>query len=130
MAHLVKVGMRLERDFITTPAHGIEFPGGNAPPMLSTPSLILELELTARDAISAAHGEHEASVGTFIELEHLAATPIGARIHCSARVIHIDRSVITFAIEAMNDQEKIARGLHRRRIVSRERFIQKLNAKA
>ena len=94
--------------------------------MLSTPSLILELELTARDAIRPFHTDLEASVGTFIELEHLAASLPGSFIHCAARVIHINRSVITFAIEASYGQKRIAKGIHRRRIVSKERFQQRL----
>ena len=130
MAHTGKVGIRLDRDFVVTLEHSIQFRGGHAPPMLSTPSLILELEITARDAISPYHPPEDASVGTFIELEHLAATPVGARVQCTAKVIHIDRSVITFAIEASDGQERIAKGIHKRRIVSIARFSAKLNGKA
>ena len=129
MRHTVKVGTRHDREFVVDPDRTIAFPGGGAPPMLSTPALILELELTARDAIAADHAADQASVGTFLEIEHLAPTPLGARVRCSARVVHSEGPVVTFTIEAHDGVERIARGLHRRRIVSRERFAKRLNAK-
>jgi predicted thioesterase len=97
--------------------------------MLSTPALILELQRTARSAIAGGHPDSDASVGTFLEIEHVAPAPAGARVRCSARVIHIDGPVISFAIDAHDDVERIAQGLRRRRIGLKLRFARRLDAK-
>jgi predicted thioesterase len=99
------------------------------PAVLATPWLIGQLELAARDAIAPCLDEHERSVGTFIEVEHLAPTPEGFNVTCRARVIHVDGPAITFQVEAHDGTEPVARGIHRRLVIDVERFARRVARK-
>jgi predicted thioesterase len=64
-----------------------------------------------------------------IEVEHLAPSPEGFHITCRARVIHVAGPVVTFQVEAHDDLEPIARGIHRRRVIDVDRFARRVEKK-
>jgi predicted thioesterase len=99
------------------------------PAVLATPWLIAYLEYAARDALATCLDEHERSVGTFIEVEHLAPAPEGFTVTCRARVIHVSGPVVTFQIEAHDGTEPIARGIHKRRVIDADRFARRVEKK-
>jgi predicted thioesterase len=100
MKNRPRIGLPGELAFKVEPQHAIDFAGGGMPAVLSTPNLIGFLERTAREAMAGCLDDDERSVGTEIELRHLAPTPVGHTVHCIARVIHaVDREV-TFQIES------------------------------
>ena len=99
------------------------------PAVLATPWLVGYLEQAAREAINPYLEDHERSVGTFIEVEHLAPAPEGFSVTCRARVIHSVGPVVTFQVEAHDGVEVIARGLHRRRVIDVDRFARRVERK-
>jgi predicted thioesterase len=107
----------------------ISFADARMPAVLATPWLIATLEFTARDAIAPFLDENERSVGTFVEIEHLAPAPEGMRVTCRARVILVDGPIVTFQIEAHDTIEPLARGLHRRRVIDADRFSRRVRKK-
>jgi predicted thioesterase len=107
----------------------ISFADGRMPAVLATPWLVAHLEYAARDALVPCLEEHERSVGTFIEVEHLAPVPEGFTVLCKARVIRVDGPVVTFQVEAHDGTEVVARGLHRRRVIDTERFARRVARK-
>lgn len=111
------------------PSNRISFADARMPSILATPWLIAHLEYTARDTIAPCLEEQERSVGTFVEVEHLAPTPEGSRVTCRARVIHVDGPVVTFQVEAHDEVEPIARGIHRRRVIDVDRFARRVARK-
>ena len=72
------------------PSNRIVFADDRMPAVLATPWLVAHLEYAARAAIAPCLDDHERSVGTFIEVEHLAPVPEGFTVVCRARVIHVD----------------------------------------
>jgi predicted thioesterase len=90
--------------------------------VLSTPNLIGLLERTARKALEPFLESDERTVGVEIELRHLAPTPLGHQVTCSARVIHVDGTKIGFQIEARDENGLIARGLHKRAVIRVQSF--------
>ena len=125
-----KVGATGELAFKIEPRHAIDFAAGGMPAVLSTPNLVGFLERTAREAMAGCLDDNERSVGTEIELRHLAPTPVGQTIHCTARVIHAEDREVTFQISARDEHELIARGLHKRAIIRVDRFVQRVQEKA
>nr|WP_303652515.1 hotdog domain-containing protein [Paludisphaera mucosa] len=99
------------------------------PAVLSTPWLVAYLEYVARDALAACLDENERSVGAVVQIEHLAPSPLGSRVTCRARVIHVDGPTITFHIEAFDETEPVARGLHKRRVIDADRFARRVEKK-
>jgi predicted thioesterase len=117
-----KIGDTGQLRFVVAAEHTINIANSAELAVLSTPSLIWFLEHAAREAIQSLLEPEETSVGTAVEMEHLAATPLGHEVICTARVILVEGSTMTFQVSAQDQREVIARGLHKRRIVRQQRF--------
>lgn len=124
-----KVGETGELAVPTDARHAVEFAGDGMPSVVSTPNLIQFLERTARQALAPHLEPDERSVGVEIDIRHLAPTPVGETIHCTARVIAVDGSKIQFQIEARDAHEVIVRGLHKRAVIRLESFVRRLREK-
>src|SRR5579871_4666340 len=93
-----KIGTTGEQRFTVEPQHAIDFAKGGMPAVLSTPWLIWFLEHAAREAVLPWVEAGESTVGTLVEVRHLAATPVGQSVQCLARVIQVDGRVISFQV--------------------------------
>jgi predicted thioesterase len=96
--------------------------------VLSTPSLIWFLEQAALQFLLPWLDEKSISVGTHVDVEHLAPTPVGATVNCTAQLIFQDGPVYRFKVEAYAGDEKIAKGLHSRRIIQASQLARRLQA--
>lgn len=106
--------------------HSITFSNETEISVLSTPSLIWFLEQAALQFLEPWLDEKSLSVGTHVDVEHLAPTPLGATVSCTARLIYQDAPVYRFSIEAYAGQEKIAKGIHSRRIIKASQLVKRL----
>ncbi len=126
---LPRLGSTHELEFLVSPAQVIDFASGGLPAVLSTPALLFALERTAREALAPFLEPGEQSLGTEVELEHLAPTPEGSTVRCSARIVQVDKPLISFQWEARDDVEVIARGFHRRAVIRIDRFARRVEKK-
>jgi fluoroacetyl-CoA thioesterase len=126
MKSLPKIGTTGDLQFIVEQKHCIDFATDGMPAVLSTPNLIGLLERTARKSLDPFLEPDERTVGVEIELRHLAPTPLGRQVTCSARVIHVDGTKIGFQIEARDETGLIARGLHKRAVIRVQSFANQL----
>ncbi|MCA1647054.1 MAG: thioesterase family protein [Chloroflexi bacterium] len=97
--------------------------------VLSTPSMIALMEQSACAAIEADLPPGQTTVGTHVDVRHLAAAPIGARIRARAVLHEVDGRVLTFRIEAFDAHETIGAGTHQRAIVDPGRLLARAQAK-
>jgi predicted thioesterase len=118
---------RLER--VVTPDLSAEQFGNVGVAVLATPALCALFEQSAVVAVRAALELGEATVGTHLEIDHLAATPLGRTVTVRARLEAVDGRRLTFTIEAHDGREMVARGRHERVVVELKRFLQKVAAK-
>jgi fluoroacetyl-CoA thioesterase len=125
-----RIGLTGEFAFKVESQHAIDFATGGMPAVLSTPNLVGFLERTARETMAGCLDDDERSVGVEIELKHLAPTPVGHTVHCTARVIHTEDRTVTFQIEARDDRELIARGLHKRAVIRTDSFSRRVREKS
>ena len=93
--------------------------------VVSTPSLIGFLEQTSHRAILPFVEEGEVSVGTRVEVDHLAAAFLGRPVVAIARVATVEGRRITFEVEARQGDKLVMKGRHGRAIVSRARLVGK-----
>ena len=100
------------------------------PAVLCTPWLIWFLEHAAREVVLPLIEAGESTVGTLVEIRHLAPTPVGRTVTCLARVISVEGSLISFQLEARDEYELIGRGVHKLRVISVDRFAEKVRGKA
>ena len=124
-----KLGMAAEERVVVGPANRIVFADDRMPAVLATPWLVAHLEYAARHAIAGCLDEGERSVGTYVEVEHLAPVPEGFTVTCRARVIRVDGPLVTFQVDAHDGVETVARGLHRRRVIDVDRFARRVARK-
>jgi fluoroacetyl-CoA thioesterase len=103
--------------------------GGVTLDVLSTPRLIQLLESAAAAAIQGFVRPDQISLGTLVKVRHLAATPFGMRVTAHAVLKEVDDRRLVFWIDAHDEVEKVAEGEHERILVSRERFINKVEKK-
>lgn len=108
----------------------VTFLGDGVPPTLSTPAMILLMERAARLLLEPHLDDGESSVGTVVNVRHIAPTPLGIGIAARATVIGIDGRRCTFAVECFDDQEKIGEGEHERFVISVARFAPRVAAKS
>lgn len=103
--------------------------GSGDVPVLATPRLIAWLEAATVDACPPL-GSDETSVGTRVEVEHLAASPVGASVGVTAELIHRDGRLLRFQVmahhDAGGDPVLIARGEITRVVVRRDPFLARL----
>jgi len=124
-----KIGTAGDLTFLVEQKHCIDFATDGMPAVLSTPNLIGLLERTARQTLAPFLDADERSVGIEIELRHLAATPLGQQVTCTARVISADGPQVGFQIEARDAHELIARGLHKRAVIRVDSFAKRVARK-
>jgi predicted thioesterase len=92
-------------------------------PVLATPRLISFLERTAHLAVFPLLAEGQSTVGTLVNLRHLAATPVGMEVRFRAELVEVDRRRLLFKVEAWDEVEKIGEGQHERYIIDQARFL-------
>ncbi len=124
-----RIGVVQEKQFVVESIHAIDFADAQMPAVLSTPWLIWFLEHTAREAVLPHLEPGESTVGTDVEISHLAATLVGETVTCIARVVATDGRQISFHIEARDRHELIARGFHKLRVIQVNRFAARLKQK-
>ncbi|MGB9602317.1 MAG: thioesterase family protein [Limisphaerales bacterium] len=125
-----KIGLTGKVEFVVGEDNVIKFDPDKMPRVLSTPSLVGFLEQAAREALEPILEPDESSVGMEIEIQHLAPTPPGDKVVCTAKVIYVDGNIISFHIEASDQTELIARGTHKRAIIKVDRFKRRVEKKA
>ena len=126
---IIKVGMSAERILVVPPERTVGYLVAGMPMVYATPMMILEMELASGDAINRYLEPGWVTVGTEVDIRHLAATPVGARVRTTARVIAVERRVIRFAVEAFDESRRIGEGRHARGLVNVEAFTKRFAAK-
>ena len=95
----------------------------------ATPCMVALMEGAACEAIEQAIPEGKTSVGTYLEISHLSATPVGLEVWAEAEVIAVEGSILTFKVEAFDEAGKIGEGIHKRALIQTQRLLDKAYAK-
>jgi fluoroacetyl-CoA thioesterase len=124
--NVIKVGMSAERTLIVPPERTVGHFVKGMPMVYATPMMILEMEMTSGDAIRDHLAPGWITVGTEVDIRHLAASAMGATVRTTARVIEVERRAIRFEVEAFEGERKIGEGRHGRGLVNLEAFNKRL----
>ena len=115
---IIKIGMSAERTLVVPPERTVGHFVAHMPMVYATPMMILEMEMASGDAINACLEPGWITVGTEVDIRHLAATPVGATVRTTAKVVAVERRVIRFEVEAFDDKRRIGEGRHARGLVN------------
>lgn len=128
-ARQLAVGLKYSRSVQVTddmtPAHL----RGEPVRVLSTPDMIRLIEQTAIEAVQPCLAPGQATVGTRVDVTHLAATPVGMTVTITVEVTEIDRRRLGFKVEVRDDLDEAGRGTHERFIVDGTQRIPRLQEK-
>src|SRR5271168_1462879 len=125
----IPVGIRYEIRRRVTDEIAVNFLGLEGARVLGTPFLIMLLEMASRNAILPLLDAGYDSVGTEVNVRHLAATPMGMEVTFRSEVIHVDDRRVRFKVEAFDEKEQVADGTHERFVIHVERFAKRLEEK-
>lgn len=129
MVDSLKAGMRGEATLVVGTNDTAPRIGSGRVPVLGTPVMITLMEEAALACIEHALPSGHQSLGTHLDVSHVAATPIGMRITAEARLVEVDGRKLAFAVRARDETELIGEGTHRRVVVEVARFEARLKGK-
>lgn len=93
--------------------------------VLATPRMIALMEESAYKCIDKYLEEGQSSVGTYLDVKHLAATPVGMEVYAESEVTEVDGRRVVFSVKAYDEKGLIGEGKHERFIVFSEKFVAK-----
>jgi fluoroacetyl-CoA thioesterase len=98
--------------------------------VLATPVMINLIEAAALAAVEQSLPEYHQSLGTHLDVTHVAATPVGMRVRATAEVLRTEGRTVYFKVRAEDERELIGEGTHERVVVNVEKFDARVQAKA
>lgn len=103
--------------------------GSGSLEVFATPMVIAMIEKAANEMLAQYLDDGEASVGTYICIEHTSATPLDMEVSARAKITAVNGREITFDVEASDEKGQIAHGTHKRFVINSEKFMAKATAK-
>ena len=124
----IKIGMSAERTLVVPVERTVGHFVPGMPMVYATPMMILEMEMASSDAIRGHLQPGWVTVGTEVNVRHLAAALVGATVRTTAKVIAVERRVIRFEVAAFEGERKLGEGQHARALIDVEKFNKRLAA--
>ncbi len=129
LSELIHPGMTREDSFSITMDNSAIHIGSGSSRVLATPWMIAFMERVSHRLLTCCLPDGYSSVGTHLDVRHLAPTPVGATIRVKAEVLSLDGNRVYFSIEAWDDLEKIGEGQHERVVIEEGRFLRRVEKK-
>ena len=129
---MLETGIIGKDEMIVTEENTASAVGSGGLDVFATPSLIALAEKTAFQSVMPYLEEGQGTVGTHIDIKHIAATPVGMKVFCETELIEIDEVKhrrLVFSVNVYDEVEKIAEGTHERFIIDNDRFLEKAGRK-
>lgn len=123
------LGASYEINITVTEADTAMALGSGTLDVLATPKMVALMEHCAYKAIESYLEAGQGSVGTYLDIKHLSATPLGMKVWARAEVTQLDGRRVVFNVTAWDEKGSIGEGKHERFIINNEKFVAKTNAK-
>ncbi len=126
----VKPGLKGSAALVVGEEHTAPRVGSGRVHVLATPVMINLFEAAALDAIERLLPPGHQSLGTVLNVRHIAATPVGMRVTASAELVGVEGRTLRFRLEARDERELIGDGTHERVVVNVAKFDQRVQRKS
>ena len=105
--------------------------GSGLLPVFGTPFMAAMMENAAQTALQNFLDEGKGSVGTHLDIQHTAPTPVGMKVFVEAEIVGVSENgkMVDFKVSAWDEKGHIGQGVHTRAIIRNEKFLAKCNAK-
>lgn len=125
----LKPGLTGTAELVVAEAHTAPSIGSGKVHVLGTPVMINLIEAAALAAAEQLLPVGYQSLGTHLDVRHIAATPVGMRVRARAELVAVDGRTLTFRVEARDERDLIGDGTHQRVVVNVAKFDQRVQAK-
>ncbi|MBE7067609.1 MAG: thioesterase [Ruminococcaceae bacterium] len=123
---MVEIGIKGKQTKIVDDTNTAEVYGSGDIAVFATPAMIGLMEYTASQSVAPYLAEGQSTVGTVVNVKHLAATPKGMEVWCESTVTEVDRRRLVFEVKAYDQLGTlIGEGTHERFIIDKEKFLGK-----
>ena len=122
LASFVRPGTTGRAELVVAEEHTAPRVGSGKVHVLATPVMINLLEAAALDALDKHLPPGYQSLGTLLNVRHIAATPVGMRVFAEVAVSRVDGRTVYFSVKAADEKELIGEGKHERVVVNVEKF--------
>ncbi|MCX7151512.1 MAG: thioesterase family protein [Proteobacteria bacterium] len=125
----LRAGLKGEATLVVGDEHTAPRVGSGQIHVLATPVMINLFEAAALAAVEALLPEGYQSLGTVLNVRHIAATPVGMRVTAVAEVTAVEGRTVHFRLEARDERDLIGDGVHQRVVVNVAKFDQRVQEK-
>ena len=129
LPHALQPGLKGEIEIVVGEQHTAPHVGSGRVHVLATPVMVNLMEAAALKAVEGLLPAGHQTVGTRLDITHVAATPVGMRVKAHAKLTKVDKRTLTFSVHAEDEKERIGGGLHTRIIINLERFDARMQEK-
>ena len=125
----METGIRGRIETVVTQKESAKTLGSGLLDVYATPAMIALMEGCACQSVAPYLDEGCGTVGTAVNIRHLAATPMGMKVYCESILTEVDGRRLLFNVKAYDETGLIGEGTHERFIINSEKFFAKVNAK-
>ena len=129
LAALIRPGINGSTELVVGEEHTAPRVGSGMVHVLATPVMINMFEAAALAAVEHLLPSGYQSLGTVLDVRHIAATPVGMRVRATATVEKVEGRTVFLLLEARDERELIGDGKHQRVVVNVEKFAQRVARK-
>lgn len=126
---MLKTGIKGHQELVVTQELTAKNMGSGVMDVFATPAMLALMEKTAFTSVAEYLNEGCGSVGTKVDIGHVASSPVGMKITCDSELIEIDGRKLVFKVEAYDEKGLIGKGTHERFIVENKKFQEKTDNK-
>ena len=123
------IGIKGTGELTVTPEKTAKAMTSGAAYVFATPAMLAFMEHTAFTSVLPFLEEGQATVGTGVNLKHIASTPVGMKVRCETELVAINGRALSFTFKVFDEKELIGEGTHERFIIFTEKFQAKADAK-
>ncbi len=120
------IGVSLSKVFRVDREHSAKHIGSGEVEVLSTPSMILFMEMVSLELAQRYLPQNLTTVGTRVDVKHLNPAPVGAEIMVESKLVKQEGRKLTFEVRARWKDLVVGEGIHERYIVDKQKFVEKV----
>ena len=125
----LRPGLKGQVEIVVSEEHTAPHVGSGRVHVLATPVMVNLMEAAALQAVEGLLAAGQQTVGTHLDITHVAATPVGMRVRATAELTQVEKNRLTFSVYAEDAHERIGGGMHERIIINLARFDQRMQEK-
>ena len=126
---MLEKGLLGKQEIVVTEQQTAKVYGSGSLRVFGTPAMIARMENTALKSVAQFIGEGNGTVGTHLDVKHVAATPVGMKVTCETKLVEVEGRRLVFEVKAFDECGLIGEGTNERFIIAEEKFQAKTDAK-